>query len=189
MRRLDLIVGPNGSGKSTFVEFTLAPLLPRSVFVNADVIARQRWPDRAEEMSYEAAQLAAATRDELLIQGRSFIAETVFSHSSKLELIDRAQASGFTVILHVMLVPEAMSVLRVGYRVASGGHAVPESKIRSRYRRLWPLVAEAIRRADEATVYDTASGTPAPVARFASGVPVGVLRWPGWAPAALTDLG
>jgi len=189
MRRLDLIIGPNGAGKSTFVELTLAPLLPRSVFVNADVIARQKWPDRAEEMSYEAAQLAAAARDRLLEQGRSFIAETVFSHPSKLELIERAQAAGFTVVVHVMLVPEAMSVRRVAYRVEAGGHSVAEDKIRSRYRRLWPLVVEAIRRADQATVYDTASGTPAVVARFAAGVPVGVLRWPGWAPAELSELG
>jgi len=40
MNRLDLVVGPNGAGKSTFVEFTLAPLLPKSVFVNADEIAQ-----------------------------------------------------------------------------------------------------------------------------------------------------
>ncbi len=38
MKRLDLVVGSNGAGKSTFVELTLAPLLPRSVFVNADEI-------------------------------------------------------------------------------------------------------------------------------------------------------
>lgn len=189
MRRLDLIVGPNGSGKSTFVELSLAPLLPRSVFVNADVIARQRWPDRAEEMSYEAAQLAAAARERLLRQGRSFIAETVFSHPSKLELITRAHEAGFVVVLHVMLVPEAVSVLRVAHRVAAGGHAVPEDKIRGRYRRLWPLVVEAIGRVDQATVYDTASGTPAPVARFAGGMPVGAVRWPGWAPPPLTELG
>ncbi|NLV80965.1 MAG: AAA family ATPase [Rhodococcus sp.] len=189
MRRLDLIVGPNGAGKSTFVELSLAPLLPGSVFVNADVIARQRWRERAEEMSYEAAQVAAAVRDRFVAEGRSFIAETVFSHPSKLDLIDRARAAGFTVVLHVMLVPEAMSVRRVAHRVVSGGHSVPEDKIRSRYRRLWPLVVEAIGRADQATVYDTASGTPDPVARFAAGEPVGVIRWPVWAPAVLTEVG
>ncbi|MGZ5390675.1 MAG: ATPase, partial [Mycobacterium sp.] len=36
MKRLDLVVGSNGAGKTTFVELTLAPLLPGSVFVNAD---------------------------------------------------------------------------------------------------------------------------------------------------------
>ncbi|EUA27303.1 hypothetical protein I550_2452 [Mycobacterium intracellulare 1956] len=44
MQRLDLVVGPNGAGKSTFIPFTLAPLLPGSPVVNADEIARQRWP-------------------------------------------------------------------------------------------------------------------------------------------------
>lgn len=39
MDRLDLVVGPHGAGESTFVELTLAPLLPRSVVVNADEIA------------------------------------------------------------------------------------------------------------------------------------------------------
>ena len=42
--RLDLVVGPNGAGKSTFVELVLAPNRPNVTFVNADVIAAQRWP-------------------------------------------------------------------------------------------------------------------------------------------------
>jgi predicted ABC-type ATPase len=37
--------------------------------------------------------------------GRSFIAETVFSHLSKLKLIDTAQAAGYFVALHVLLLP------------------------------------------------------------------------------------
>jgi predicted ABC-type ATPase len=49
--RLDLVVGPNGAGKSTFVRLTLAPVLPRSSFVNADLIAQQRWPDDPETHS------------------------------------------------------------------------------------------------------------------------------------------
>ena len=58
--RLDLVVGPNGAGKSTFVRLTLAAVLPRSVFVNADLIAQQRWPGEAEAYSYEAARIAAS---------------------------------------------------------------------------------------------------------------------------------
>lgn len=189
MRRLDLVVGPNGSGKSTFVERDLAPILPNSVFVNADVIARQRWPDDAEAKSYEAAQSAAATRDALITAGRSFIAETVFSHPSKLDLIARAQANGFVVAVHVLLVPESLAVLRVSYRVAAGGHSVPETKIRERYQRLWPLVAKAIVNSEQTTVYDTAAGTPNIVARFAVSSPVGAISWPAWTPTALTRLG
>ena len=144
MRRLDLVVGPNGSGKTTFVEQRLAPLLPGSVFVNADVIAKQRWPDSPEEHSYEAAQIAATIRDALIDQGESFIAETVFSHPSKLDLIDRAHRAGYVVVLHVVLVPVELSVARVAERVVEGGHRVPEEKIRSRFERVWPLVAAGL---------------------------------------------
>lgn len=66
--RLDLVVGCNGAGKSTLVERHLQPLL-HVPFVKADLIARQRWPDSAEAHSYDAARLAAATRDTLIERG------------------------------------------------------------------------------------------------------------------------
>src|SRR6516225_7729902 len=154
MKRLDLVVGPNGAGKSTFVELTLAPLLPGSVFVNADEIARQRWPDDPASHAYDAARVAADTRAKLIELGRSFIAETVFSHPSKLDLIRIARGGGFTVVLHVLLVPEDLAVERVKHRVRAGGHDVPETKIRERYQRLWALVADAIALSDSASVYD-----------------------------------
>lgn len=55
MRRLDLIVGPNGAGKSTIVDLVLARRIPGSVFVNADLIAAQRWPQDPADHAYEAA--------------------------------------------------------------------------------------------------------------------------------------
>jgi predicted ABC-type ATPase len=190
VRRLDLVVGPNGAGKSTFVEQRLAPLLPNSVFVNADVIAKDRWPDAAEEHSYKAAQIAATIRDALVEQGESFIAETVFSHPSKLELIDRARQAGYVVVLHVVLVPVELSVARVIERVVEGGHSVPEEKIRERFKRLWSLVVAAIDRADHATVYDnTAADVTRIVARFVDGDAVGEISWPAWTPHELTLAG
>src|SRR3984885_10218986 len=120
MNRLDLVVGPNGASKSTFVEFTLAPLLPASVFVNADEIAKQRWPADPAAHSYEAARVAAESRSRLIELGHAFIAETVFSHPSKLELIRVAHAADYIVVLHVLLVPEDLAVQRVRHRVAAG---------------------------------------------------------------------
>ena len=186
MNRLDLVAGPNGAGKSTFVELTLAPLLPGSVFVNADEIAKQRWPHDPAAHAYEAALLAAETRTKLIELGLSFIAETVFSHPSKLELIDTAHTAGYTVVLHVVLIPEELAVARVAYRVQSGGHPVAENKIRERYHRLWALVAEAITRCDQATVYDN-SGLNGPriVAQMSEGFTVGSPAWPDWTPQAL----
>lgn len=186
--RLDLVVGPNGAGKSTFVELVLAPLRPGVTFVNADVIAAARWPDDPSGHAYDAARVAADTRAALITAGLPFIAETVFSHASKLDLITRAQAAGYTVTLHVLLVSEQMSVQRVAHRVLAGGHDVPEEKIRGRYARLWPLVADAITRVDLAHVFDNSRlDGPDELAMFAGGVPVGPCRWPDWAPASLTD--
>jgi predicted ABC-type ATPase len=186
VNRVDLVIGPNGAGKSTFVELTLAPLVPGSVFVNADEIAKARWPQDPAAHSYEAARVAADTRVRLIEQGRSFIAETVFSHPSKLELITAAQAGGYTVALHVLLVPEDLAVARVGYRVAAGGHGVPENKIRERHQRLWPLVVEAIGRCDTATVYDSSQARgPRIVAQMSGGFAVGAVSWPKWSPPVL----
>ncbi|HUL98889.1 MAG TPA: AAA family ATPase [Mycobacterium sp.] len=186
MIRLDLVVGPNGSGKSTFVALTLAPLLPESVFVNADEIAKQRWPDDRSARSYDAARIAAQTRSVLVEQNRPFIAETVFSHPSKLELIDAADAAGYTVVLHVLLIPEDLAIERVKHRVQAGGHDVPEAKIRERHRRLWRFVAEAITRSDTATVYDNSGLTgPRIIAFMSGGEIVGTVSWPAWAPEVL----
>lgn len=188
MIRLDLVVGSNGAGKSTFVELTLAPLLLASVFVNADVIARERWPADAERHSYDAAEIAAGTRSALIRARRPFIAETVFSHPSKLDLIREARAADYYVALHVLVIPADLAVERVARRALAGGHDVPEQKIRERYGRLWTLVASAIDLADETTVYDNSrSRGPRVIARMSGGLLVGVAEWHDWTPSALRD--
>lgn len=187
--RLDLIVGSNGAGKTTFVRTVLLPSTPPgTVFVNADEIAKQRWPQDPEARSYEAAQVAAQTRQALIVARRPFIAETVFSHPSKLDLVTDAQAAGFFVALHVVLVPEELTVRRVEYRVAAGGHSVPEHKIRGRYARMWALVARAMQTCDTATVYDNSTRTGyREVAHVVRGVGVGASTWPTWTPQELSS--
>ncbi|KQY60572.1 ATPase [Aeromicrobium sp. Root495] len=183
---LHLLAGPNGSGKSAYAERVLEPRthLP---FVNADVIAARLWPDDAESHAYDASQLAAEERDRLLAARSSFITETVFSHPSKVDLVRRALAAGYLVELHVVLVPEGTSVARVGFRVARGGHSVPERKIRERYERLWSLVALARDLATSTTFYDNTSARDPyrVVAVYEAGVLVSPARWPAWTPSAL----
>jgi predicted ABC-type ATPase len=185
--RLDLIVGPNGAGKSTFAKEILAEQLPGIEFVNADLIARDRWPEDPEIHSYEAARIAEATRSALIESGRQFIAETVFSHPSKVALIDQAQEAGYYVALHVLMVPEDVTVARVAARVEHGGHSVPENKIRERYQRLWPLVAVAAAKAQSAAFWDNSTlDGPELVAELASGQLLAPPKWPCWTPDALT---
>ena len=94
-------------------------------------------------------------------------------------LIGDAHTAGYTVVLHVLLIPEDLAVERVKHRVAAGGHDVPESKIRQSHRRLWGRVAEAIMRADNATVYDNSRLVgPRIVAEMSAGHIVGATSWP-----------
>jgi predicted ABC-type ATPase len=183
---LHLIVGPNGAGKTTFYEEILCPAtgLP---FINADLIAEERWPKDTSAHAYEAAEQAARLRRLAIDDRRSFVAETVFSHPSKLDLLRTAGAAGYRRYVHVILIPEELAVCRVGVRVETGGHDVPEDKIRSRFRRLWHLVRQAIRLADETEVRDN-SRAKAPfrlVARYHRGELAGLADWPPWTPPEL----
>ena len=152
---LFLIAGPNGAGKSTFHETVLAPRVA-APFVNADVIQRDRLRDPTPTAAYEAARIAAETRDAYLAEGRSFVTETVFSHPSKLALVKDARKAGFRVVVfHLGLASAEVAVARVRARRSEGGHGVPEHKVRARYDRCGPLIRQAVSIADRAQVFDS----------------------------------
>jgi predicted ABC-type ATPase len=154
---LHLVAGPNGSGKTTLARRVIVPVT-HLPFINADDIA-----------------------------ANSFITETVFSHPSKVELVRTAQEAGYLVCLHVVVVPEDLCVLRVDHRVRLGGHAVPEAKVRERYRRLWPLVAQARQLADLTYIYDnsTAARPHRLMASYEAGRLLGRPAWATWTPIEL----
>lgn len=186
---LIVLAGPNGAGKTTFVERVLSPVtnLP---FVNADIIAATRWPGDESAHAYDASRAAVVERDRLMSTRSSFITETVFSHPSKLALLEQARLRGYLVQLYVVLVPVDVSVNRVSERISRQGHSVPEHKIRERYARLWPLVAEAALHVDRALFYDNL-GDSRPfrlLAAFDHGASVGTPVWPAWTPGVLLDL-
>ncbi|GAB3803793.1 zeta toxin family protein [Humibacter antri] len=152
---LHLVAGP-GAGKSTYVARRLRPVT-RLPFVNADIIAAERWSQAPGEQAYEASRAAAVERAQLLTAGASFITETVFSHPSKPDLVDEAIARGYLVHLHVVLVPIDVAVSRVVERVRDGGHEVPEQKIRERYARRWDLIVRARSTADRMDFFDNST--------------------------------
>lgn len=159
---LVLLAGPNGAGKSTLYETRVAPAFA-GLFINADIIQRDELQDLSMEASYQAARIAEAQREELLEAGRSFATETVFSHPSKLEVIDAARAQGYlVVVMHVGVDSPDLSVERVRFRTREGGHDVPEEKIRARYERGRPLIREAVLRADRGMVFDNSRLNTAP---------------------------
>jgi predicted ABC-type ATPase len=149
-----VLAGPNGAGKTTYYERKIRPVL-KAEFVNADLIARQRWAGRAESHTAEAARIADDRRLELTEAGRSFVAETVFSHPSKLDLLRRAKEKGYVVWLtFIYLESPALAIARVRERVERGGHDVPAERIRGRYERLPDMIRAAVRLVDRVFIVD-----------------------------------
>ncbi|MEH6580510.1 MAG: AAA family ATPase [Halioglobus sp.] len=152
-KQLWLLVGGNGSGKSTFYHTRLEPLgIP---FINADIIARELYPDAAEDKSYDAAKVAQELRETLLQEGRNFCFETEFSHPSKIDFVAKAKALGYQVILvYVHLDSSMLSRARVAQRVLAGGHSVPDDKVEQRLPRLKANVKTAIPLCDRVYLLD-----------------------------------
>jgi predicted ABC-type ATPase len=160
-----LLAGPNGAGKSTLYQaLVLAGTIPATAeFVNADLYEAAHLQHIAdpENRSEQARQWAVARRAELLQSGQPFVSETVFSHESKLALIQEAQAKGYFVMLLVVALDQPDRLLaRVAQRVTEGGHAVPPERILARYPRTLAHLRQAVRMADAAILYDSADITP-----------------------------
>jgi predicted ABC-type ATPase len=151
-----MLVGGNGVGKSSFYQQALKPLgMP---FINADIIAKEIYPDDPVSNSYNAAKLAENLRLEQLEAGKSFCFETVFSHPSKIDFIAKAKALGYEIILVVIhLSTTSLNQARVAQRVLDGGHHVPEDKVASRIPRTLENIAKAIPLCDEVRVLDNSS--------------------------------
>ena len=152
-KQLWLLAGGNGAGKSTFYRTRLAPLgIP---LVNADLVARELFPDAPELHSYEAMQIVGEIRENLLLDGRSFCFETVFSHPGKVDFVGKAKALGYEVILVMIhLGSTSLNKARVAQRVEEGGHDVPDEKIETRIPRLLRLIKSVIPLCDHVTLLD-----------------------------------
>ena len=144
------VAGPNGAGKTTFYEAHLKASGLR--FVNADVLAGELGIE-----DYQAAEVAAKLRQELVNQGESFIFETVFSDPAgdKLSLLKQAVQRGYAVILcFIGLSDPGRSEERVAMRVTQGGHDVPTGKLTTRFPRILANLKSAIRELPCVFVFD-----------------------------------
>jgi len=152
-RQLWVLAGGNGAGKSTFYNTQLAPLgLP---FVNADLIAKELFPESTVKHSYDAARIAAYMRERLVLEGKSFCFETVFSHPSKIDFLAQAKANGYEIVLvFIHLSNITLNQARVRQRVHAGGHDVPAKKVEERIPRTLDNIKKALPLCDEVYVLD-----------------------------------
>jgi predicted ABC-type ATPase len=151
---LTVIAGPNGSGKSTLIEYLMRQGVDFGTYINADDIAREQ-KLVGDAGSLKAQQRADELRDQCLRGGKSFSFETVMSHESKVQFMQRAKAAGFTTQLYFVATGDPnLNIGRVRTRVASGGHDVPEDRIVARYHRTIALLPSAMLASDRAVLFD-----------------------------------
>jgi len=184
---LHILAGPNGAGKTSLYEARIRQLTDAE-FVNADRLSFEALGRRHAVTRGEAQlgqDLAHDRREILMAAGRSLVTETTFSHPSKLDLVSRAKARGYRVVVYHLNVASAdFAVARVAARLAHGGHPVPEANIRARYERSQPLIRQAVLLADRALVFDNSAigQPPRLLLTLADGKPAMVAgRLPAWA--------
>jgi len=160
-KRLYIIAGCNGAGKTTASYTVLPDILDCREFVNADEIAHGLSPFNPGNVAIEAGRLMLQRIEELLSRDETFAIETTLATKSYLNLVHRAQAKGYHVLLlFFWLNSPELAVQRVAERVDKGGHDIPVNIIRRRYvsgiNNLFVLFATVV---DSWSVYDN-SDTP-----------------------------
>ena len=131
---LYVIAGANGSGKTTFALSYIA--LNNLHFINADEIAKSYDPNDISKYKIKAGKEFFRQLEVNLNEEKSFMIESTLSGKYLKDVIGRAKAKGFKVVLiYLFLETQTENILRVKNRVLNGGHDVPEDDIKRRYTR------------------------------------------------------
>ena len=135
MPNLYIIAGCNGAGKTT-ASFTVLPeMLQCKEFINADEIARGLSPFQPETVAIAAARIMLIRIDAMIQNGLDFAIETTLTTRYYAEIIKLAKAKGYYVtMVFFWLNSVDLAIERVKARVNEGGHSIPESIIRRRYK-------------------------------------------------------
>lgn len=132
--RIVIIAGPNGAGKTTFAREFLPNEEDCLNFVNADLIAAGLSPFAPELAAFKAGRIMLKSIADYARRGENFALETTLSGLTYAQMIPVWQASGYTVKLIFLSLPNAdIAVQRVAVRVSQGGHNIPETILRRRF--------------------------------------------------------
>lgn len=178
---LVVVAGPNGSGKTTVVSAYIDERFPRLPKLNADAVALElRGADAGltgDELAERAASIVDARAHRLAGDATPFVIETVLSSDKYRGLVELARARGLIFrLVYITTVDPATNVERVRQRVASGGHDVPEDRIRSRWTRSMDNLPWFAVRADRLLVADNSGEAPVVLALRHLGGPIELAR-------------
>jgi predicted ABC-type ATPase len=153
MKKYILIAGVNGAGKSTLYQ-TLDFLqnMPR---INTDEIVRSfgDWKNSFDVMN--AGKIAVKNLHQFFENGETFNQETTLCGKSIISNILYAKQLGYYVELHYVGVESAeIARERIAYRVAHGGHGIPDSDVYRRYEESFQQLKKVISLCDIVVFYD-----------------------------------
>jgi len=135
-KNLYIIAGPNGSGKTTFAKRFLPNYADCTHFINADLIAQGLSPFSPVVAAMKAGRLVLKEIEEMSEKGISFAFETTLSGKTYLTLLKRLKNKGYQIHLFFLWIPNTnLALERIKDRVEGGGHDVPASDVRRRFRR------------------------------------------------------
>jgi predicted ABC-type ATPase len=155
--RIYVLAGTNGAGKSSIGGAML--LKQGAEYFNPDEAAariRAANPQISQDQAQSAAWLEGKRLLERAIAGRlDYAFETTLGGKTIPALLEKAIASGTEVrIWYVGLASPELHIARVRARVARGGHAVSEEKIRERYARNLLNLIRLMPKLTELRLYD-----------------------------------
>jgi len=157
-----ILAGPNGAGKTTFANEFLPIEAECLNFINADLIAQGLSPFQPGKMAIEAGRLMIKNIAECTKKNDSFAFETTLSGKGYVKKITEWKKMGYEIIIYFLKIPSVdFAIERVKLRVARGGHNIPESVIRRRFKRSWEnfnLLYKPL--ADSWIVFDTSGHIP-----------------------------
>lgn len=157
-----IIAGPNGAGKTTFATEFLPLYANCRNFINPDLLARAYSPFDPDAGMLRAGRTALERIAEFTKARVDFAFETTLSGRSYVQLLRKMKTVGFRLHLFYLWIPSPeLALLRIRYRVQSGGHNVPEPDVRRRFgRTLTNLFAHYRPLLDTLHFFDNSSDTP-----------------------------
>ena len=133
--RFLLLGGPNGSGKSTIAPYLVRDIWRIERFLNADTIARGLAGFNPDLALISAGRTLLVEAQRHIATHTDFAIETTLSGKTYSRWLAQSLSSWRTHLTFVYTRSADENVLRVGKRVLTGGHPVPEIDIRRRYKR------------------------------------------------------
>jgi predicted ABC-type ATPase len=166
-----IIAGPNGAGKTTFATEFLPLYVNCRNFINPDLLARAYSPFDPDAGMLRAGRTVLERMAEFTKARADFAFETTLSGRAYVLLLRNVRKAGFRLHMFYLWIPSPeLALLRIRYRVESGGHNVPEPDVRRRFGRtlvnLFRLYRPLL---DTLHFFDNSSDTPRLIFRDEAG--------------------